>query len=44
MSARVVAGFVEWAGGIDPSYDTLYVESRPSTANPEYEHGVVRPK
>ena len=44
MSARVVAGSVEWPGGIDLSYDTLYVESRPSTANPEYEHGVVRPK
>ena len=27
MSARVVAGSVEWAGGIDLSYDTLYVES-----------------
>ena len=40
MSARVVAGSVEWSGGIDLSYDTLYVESRPSTANPEYEHGV----
>ena len=44
MSARVVAGSVEWPGGIDLSYDTLYVESRPSTANPEYERGVVRPK
>ena len=41
MSARVVAGSVEWPGGIDLSYDTLYVESRPSTANPEYEYGVV---
>ena len=44
MSARVVAGSVEWSGGIDLSYDTLYVESRPSTVNPEYEHGVIRPK
>ena len=44
MSARVVAGSVEWPGGIDFSYDTLYVESRPSTPNPEYELGVVRPK
>ena len=41
MSARVVAGSVEWPGGIDLSYDTLYVESRPSTANPGYKHGVV---
>jgi len=28
-SARVVAGSVEWPGGIDLSYDTLYVESLP---------------
>jgi len=27
--ARVVAGSVEWQGGIDLSYDTLYLESRP---------------
>ena len=27
-SARVVAGSVEWDGGIDLSYDTLYLESR----------------
>ena len=44
MSARVVAGSVEWPGGIDLCYDTLYVESRPFTTNPEYEHGVVRPE
>ena len=44
MSARVVAGSVEWPGGIDLSYDTLYVESRPSTKNPEYEHGAIRPE
>lgn len=25
-SARVVAGSVEWPGGIDLSYDTLYLE------------------
>ena len=32
ISARVIAGSVEWPGGIDPSYDTLYVESRPSAS------------
>ena len=30
-SARVVAGSVEWPGGIDLSYDTLYLEGRPCT-------------
>lgn len=30
-SARVVAGSVEWAGEIDLSYDSLYVDSKPST-------------
>ena len=30
-SARVVAGSVEWPGGIDLSYDTLYLEGRPLT-------------
>ena len=27
QSARVVAGSVEWAGELDLSYDTLYLES-----------------
>jgi Protein of unknown function (DUF2442) len=27
--ARVVAGSVEWPGGLDLSYDTLYVEGQP---------------
>jgi len=31
-AARVVAGSVEWPGGLDLSYDTLYVESRPQKA------------
>lgn len=31
--ARVVAGSVEWPGGIDLSYDTLYFEGWPSTAD-----------
>ena len=30
-SARVVAGSVEWPGGIDLSYDTLYLEGQPFT-------------
>jgi hypothetical protein len=30
-AARVVAGSVEWPGGIDLSYDTLYLESQPIT-------------
>ncbi len=29
---RVVAGSVEWANGLDLSYDTLYVEGRPIPA------------
>ena len=27
-AARVVCGSVEWPGGLDLSYDTLYIESR----------------
>ena len=30
-AARVVAGSVEWPGGLDLSYDTLYLESQPVT-------------
>ena len=33
---RVVAGSIEWPGGLDLSYDTLYVEGRPNNA-PETE-------
>ena len=29
--ARVVAGSVEWPGGLGLSYDTLYLESAPAT-------------
>jgi hypothetical protein len=32
QSARVVAGSVEWPGGLDLSYDTLYLESEPAPA------------
>ena len=28
-AARVVCGSVEWPGGLDLSYDTLYIEGRP---------------
>ncbi|MBM2813001.1 MAG: hypothetical protein HW416_3760 [Chloroflexi bacterium] len=31
QAARVVAGSVEWPGGLDLSYDTLYLESRPQS-------------
>jgi hypothetical protein len=31
-AARVVAGFVEWPGETDLSYDTLYLESQPLAA------------
>ena len=29
---RVVAGSIEWPGGLDLSYDTLYVDGPPNTA------------
>jgi hypothetical protein len=31
-AVRVVAGSVEWANGLDLSYDTLYIEGKPSPA------------
>ena len=31
-AVRVVAGSVEWANGLDLSYDTLYVEGKPNPA------------
>lgn len=30
QAVRVVAGSIEWPGGLDLSYDTLYLESQPS--------------
>jgi hypothetical protein len=40
---RVVAGSVEWPGGLDLSYDTLYVEGEPATSSdPRPERGVPR--
>lgn len=32
-TVRPVAGSIEWANGIDLSYDTLYVEGRPVVDN-----------
>ena len=29
---RVIAGSIEWPGGLDLSYDTLYVDGRPFIA------------
>jgi hypothetical protein len=31
-AVRVVAGSIEWANGLDLSYDTLYVEGQPIVA------------
>lgn len=33
-SVRVVAGSVEWANGLDLSYETLYVEGQPLVTTP----------
>ena len=40
QAVRVVAGSVEWPGGLDLSYDTLYLESQPigAAANAEFAH------
>ena len=35
QAVRVVAGSVEWPGELDLSYDTLYLESQPTTIAPE---------
>lgn len=32
QAARMVAGSIEWPGGLDLSYDTLYLESQPAEA------------
>ena len=29
QAVRVVAGSIEWPGGLDLSYDSLYIESQP---------------
>jgi hypothetical protein len=31
-AVRAIAGSIEWANGLDLSYDTLYVEGQPITA------------
>jgi len=33
-AVRVVAGSVEWPGGLDLSYDTLYLEGQPIGQSP----------
>ena len=38
QAPRVVAGSVEWPNGLDLSYDTLYLEGKPSGAR-ETEQG-----
>ena len=37
QAVRAVAGSVEWPGGLDLSYETLYVESQPIAPAPEAE-------
>ena len=37
-AVQVVAGSVEWANGLDLSYDTLYLEGRPIVAARKAEH------
>jgi hypothetical protein len=37
---HVVAGSVEWPGGLDLSYDTLYLEGKPMVAGANAEHEV----
>lgn len=34
-AATVIAGSVEWPGGLDLSYDTLYLESAPAALHPK---------
>jgi len=31
-AVRVIAGSIEWPGGLDLSYETLYIESQPIAA------------
>lgn len=37
QAVRAVAGSVEWPGGLDLSYETLYVESQPIVPTAEAE-------
>ena len=36
---RVLAGSIEWPGGLDLSYDTLYLDGQPLAPAPAAEHG-----
>ncbi|MEK6284342.1 MAG: DUF2442 domain-containing protein [Acidobacteriota bacterium] len=38
QAARVVAGSVEWPGGLDLSYETLYLESQPIAETSDNAH------
>ena len=38
QAARVVAGSVEWPGGLDLSYDTLYIKSQPIDEQGHHAH------
>ena len=37
-AVRAVAGSVEWPGGLDLSYETLYIESQPITEASDSAH------
>jgi len=41
QAANVVAGSVEWPGGLDLSYDTLYLESQPAEAMTSHAQGAL---
>jgi hypothetical protein len=40
QAVRAVAGSVEWPGGLDLSYETLYIESQPMTERGDNTHDV----
>jgi hypothetical protein len=39
QAVRAVAGSVEWPGGLDLSYETLYLEGRPINERTHNAHG-----
>jgi hypothetical protein len=43
QAARAVAGSVEWPGGLDLSYETLYIESQPIAAETPFTEQSRRP-
>jgi hypothetical protein len=44
QAARIVAVSVEWPGGLDLSYDTLYLESEPLAAPASAPSTAARPQ